>query len=287
MGMKTALVTGSNRGMGFEVAYSLALRNYRVIMADKDDQTKSKNFIVNSTSNTNITSRFINLASFNSIKCFVNEIKSTEERLDVLVNNAGVFCMDKTKTEDCLDAVMQVNYFGPVLLTHLLLSLLKATPMSRIVFVTSNVSFFHNMTVEKLTKPCYFYPHYISGAIHYYNSKLCDMIASKLFAEKLKDSGVTCNCVHPGMTSTDFIVANANTVKKYLTKQLLKLSTKSVKDAADCTVFLATSKTLDKVSGKYIVDYQIRKVPEVVENQRFCCAIWNETMNLLNYSDLK
>lgn len=282
--MKTALITGSNRGMGFELAYSLALRNYRVIMADKDDQMKSSEAIVTSTCNRNIIARFVDLASFSSTRSFADEIKRTEERLDVLVNNAGVFCMNKRRTEDCLDAVMQINYFSPFLLTHLLSSLLKATPKSRIVFVTSSGSFFHNMTVEKLTKPCYFYSHYISGLLHYNNSKLCDMIASKLFAQQLKESGVTSNCVHPGMTSTDFIVANANVVKKNLTKQILKLSTRNVKDAADCILFLATSQSLDGVSGKYFADYQIRKEPRLVEDQKFCEEIWRESVKLINCS---
>lgn len=282
--VKTALVTGANRGMGFEISQSLALRNYRVIMADKDDQSQSKQAIVNSTCNTNINDEFLDLASFSSIKCFAEKIKNSENRLDVLINNAGVFCMDKRKTEDSLDGVMQTNYLGPFLLTHLLLCLLKKTSKSRIVFVTSSGSFFHNMSVDKLTNPNYFCPHFMSGAIHYYNSKLCTMMASKLFAEELKDFDITSNSVHPGMTSTDFMVANANIVKKNITKNILKCTSKSVKDGADCTVFLATSETLNKVTGKYFVDYQVKNEPKALEDKKFCADIWNESLKIVNYS---
>lgn len=284
---KTALVTGANKGMGFEIAQSLAKRQYKVIMADKNDQTQSKERILNSSCNNNIITEYLNLASFTSTRCFAEKIKSSEDRLDVLINNAGVFCMDQKQTEDCLDGMMQTNYLSPFLLTHLLLNLLITTPKSRIVFVTSSGSFFHNMTVEKLTKPNYFPPHYISGAIHYYNSKLCDMIASKLFAQKLKGCDTTSNSVHPGMANTDFIVKNANCVKKSLTQQVLKYTTKNVKDAADCTVFLATSKTLDTISGKYFADYQVRREPQVLEDLKFCCDIWTESLKIVNFCDGK
>lgn len=283
--VKTALVTGANRGMGFEIAKSLAMRNYRIIMADKDDQSQSKQVILKSTCSTNIQVEFLDLASFNSIKCFAGKIKSSENRLDVLINNAGVFCMDKRRTEDCLDGVMQTNYLGPFLLTHLLLCLMEKTPKSRIVFVTSSGSFFHHMTVDRLTKPNYFFPQHISGALHYYNSKLCTMIAAKLFAEKLMNVDITSNSVHPGMTSTDFLVANANIVKKKITKSVLKCTSRSVKNAADSVLFLATSETINKISGKYFVDYQVKKEPKVLEDQKFCADIWNESLRIVNYNE--
>lgn len=280
--IKTALVTGANKGIGFQVAHSLAMRNYRVIMADKVNQRNSKQKIMNSTCNNNVTTEYLDLASFNSIKDFVEKIRCSEKTLDILVNNAGVFCMKKRQTEDCLDGVMQTNYLGPFLLTHLLLTLMKATPKSRIIFVTSSGSFFHNMSVDKLKKPDYFPPHFISGAIHYYNTKLCTMIASKLLAEKLKCSQVTANSVHPGMTKTDFMVANANIVEKTLAKPVLNC-TRSVKNAADSVVFLATSGTVSKLSGKYFVDYQVKKEPRVLEDKKFCDNIWNESLRLVNF----
>lgn len=284
MATKIALVTGANRGMGFEVAQSLALRKFRVIMADKDDQTESKASIVSSTCNDNITTEFLDLSSFKSVRCFANKINSSEEKLDLLINNAGVFCMDKRKTEDCLDGVMQTNYLSPFLLTHLLLNQLNRSPRSRIVFVTSSGSFFHKMTVDKLTQPDYFFPHYVSGAIHYYNSKLCNMIASKVLAKKLQ-SNTTSNCVHPGMTSTDFMIANANSVKKTLTKEILKLTTRRVEDAADGILFVATSRTIDKISGKYFANYQVRNEPKILENEDFCNRIWDESLKLTNYCE--
>lgn len=282
---KTAIVTGANKGMGYEISLALANRKAKVIMADKQDQTKATKRIKRITCNENIESNHLDLASLNSIRCFADEIKKKEEKIDILVNNAGIFCLDKCKTEDGLDGVMQTNHLGPFLLTNLLVELLKKGQDSRIVFVSSNGAFFHNMTVQKLTQPNYFEPHYVSGAIHYYNSKLCNMITSKMLAERLSKFKVTSNAVHPGMASTDFMVSNANKLKKDLTLAILKRTTKDVKDAADVTTFVATSESIKHVSGKYFVDYQIRKVPKCVEDEKFCRDIWNESLKLVKLHD--
>ncbi|XP_057656213.1 retinol dehydrogenase 13-like [Diorhabda carinulata] len=285
---KIALVTGANKGLGFEIALKLSQKNFKVIMADKDNQTQSKDKIICQSNNDDIHTYNLDLACFESVKNFVKQFSSDLNKLDVLINNAGIFCMKKKKTVDCLDGVMQVNHLSSFLLTTLLEDKLKASGNSRIVFITSNGSMAHRMSVEKLKTPDYFTPHFISGAIHYYNTKLCNMISSKGFSEKLKDFNVTSNCVHPDMMNTTFLTANhcGDTgffakIEYSVAKCIVQSVTKDVKQCVDGVCFLATSDRIKNVTGKYFYNYQLHSEPKILENEQFCNDIWNETEKLI------
>lgn len=133
---KTALITGAARGnlnfmmfmvllkylvgIGYYTALGLAARGCRVIIADVLDAEDAKNSIIRKTNNTNIVAKRLDLADLESVRRFAKEISETEERLDILINNAGIGSRRPQKTKDGLDLIMQVNYFGGFLLTHLL-----------------------------------------------------------------------------------------------------------------------------------------------------------------------
>ncbi|KAJ8977941.1 hypothetical protein NQ317_017409 [Molorchus minor] len=131
---KTAIVTGGCSGIGFETALVLASRGCRVILADRSDGARAKKKIIEITHNTNIETKHLDLASLQSVRKFANDINGTEERLDILINNATVGAAGSKHTDDGLNAAMQINHFGPFLLTHLLTDLLKKSAPS----LTSN-----------------------------------------------------------------------------------------------------------------------------------------------------
>lgn len=108
-------------GLGYQLALALAGRGCRVIIADKDDCEKSKENIIAQTGNLNIVTKRFNLASLASVRELAKDINDNEERLDFLINNAGVGGTGKRYTEDGLDKGMQINFFGHFLLTHLLI----------------------------------------------------------------------------------------------------------------------------------------------------------------------
>lgn len=107
--------------MGYQTALNLASRGCRVILADIADLTQSKNNIIKFTNNRNIVGKKLDLASLQSVHDFAGDIIKTVERLDILINNAGISASKINRTEDGLHPVMQVNYFGHFLLTHLLI----------------------------------------------------------------------------------------------------------------------------------------------------------------------
>lgn len=110
-------------GIGYTTAMGLATRGAKVILgcrnAEKAEKARAK--IVQETGNQDVIVRIVDFASLKSVRNFAEEIIRTEDRLDVLVNNAGIGDSGATVSEDGLLLQMQANYFGPVLLTHLLL----------------------------------------------------------------------------------------------------------------------------------------------------------------------
>lgn len=101
----------------------MAKRGARVILAcrNKDRAEEAKKKIIESTNNTNVIIRLIDMSSLKSVRKFAELINQTEPKLDVLINNAGALGLEAKKTEDGHDQLMQINYFAPFLLTILLL----------------------------------------------------------------------------------------------------------------------------------------------------------------------
>lgn len=251
---KVVVVTGGCTGIGFETAKDLAKRGGRVIITDIDDKRgiNAKNEIIAATENNDIHYHHLDLASFKSIKKFAAEITTHERRLDILINNAGVFGSEKVKTEDGLLLGMQVNYFGPFLLTNLLLPLLISSKPSRIINVSSMISFFgtidlQNLNMEKETPDTY------KREKVYADSKLCIILITQELGRRLKGTGVTANCLHPGVSLTE-MSGNTNIALIAYSLPLLKLFWKTKWEAAQTSIHLAVSPEVADVTGKYFRD---------------------------------
>ncbi|KAK0080357.1 hypothetical protein PV326_008228, partial [Microctonus aethiopoides] len=136
---KVFIVTGANTGIGKEISRDLAKREAKVIMACRDlhkcETTRKE--IVLETKNKYIYCRKCDLASQSSIREFAKLFKAEHNRLDVLINNAGVMRCPQTVTEDGIEMQLGVNHMGHFLLTNLLLDKIKASAPSRIVNVAS------------------------------------------------------------------------------------------------------------------------------------------------------
>ena len=133
---KVALVTGGTDGLGLETAMQLAKRGCRVIITyrNKVKAEASIDMIVKRLGHAEIQGLALDLASFKSILAFDQALRQVADKIDILVNNAGTFSIEhdqeglpmKKYTEDGLELVMGVNYFGHVVLTEKILDLLKA-----------------------------------------------------------------------------------------------------------------------------------------------------------------
>lgn len=138
----------------------------------------------------------IDLTSFKSIRNFAKEIIAKETRLDVLIHNAGYGgAFTKHTTEDGIEMTYAINHYGPFLLTHLLIDLLKKNS-SRIVVVASDLYKLAKVNLQNLN-PTTTWPTYL-----YYSSKGANIMFTLELARRLEGTNVTVNCLHPGLVDT-------------------------------------------------------------------------------------
>ena len=137
---KTVIITGANTGLGKEVAVELGKRQARVILACRslEKGKRAAREICSKVKDAILVVKHLDLSSLASVRQFADEILKEEKRLDVLINNAGVF-MDPPmiKTQDGFEIHFGVNHLGHFLLTKLLLQLLEKSSPSRVVVVSS------------------------------------------------------------------------------------------------------------------------------------------------------
>ncbi|XP_030761829.1 retinol dehydrogenase 12-like [Sitophilus oryzae] len=283
---KTVLVTGGCSGLGFQTAMVLASRGAKVILADKVDGNKAKNKIIEKTHNTNVVFKLLDLASLASVRKFAQDINSNEERLDILINNAGVGSVGNKHTEDQLHETMQINHFGPFLLTHLLTDLLKKSAPSRIIFVSSAAAFISDLTVDNLNYPKNHPMSIYRNQLIYGNSKLCNIITANGFAERLRDSGVTSNSLHPGMVNTDLYLKSAKflgikSFAKVFRALVVLTYGKSPEEGAQTILHVALCNKLKKVTGKHFWDCRMFPTPPGTWNKKFAEAIWDKSEELV------
>ena len=136
---KVAIVTGANSGVGYETALELARRGVKLIMAcvDLKQAEVAARKIRQKTKNNNVRIEYIDLGNLSSVREFAEKMNKNLRRLDILVNNAAVMMCPHWKTKDGFEMQFGVNYLGHFLLTNLLLDLIKRTPKSRVISVSS------------------------------------------------------------------------------------------------------------------------------------------------------
>lgn len=141
---KTIIITGANAGIGYETALELAKRDAHLILACRDQKRgqEALDKIKNESNNTKIELELLDLSSLKSIKEFSERIQKKLNRLDVLINNAGLLGPPKRQlTQDGFEATFGVNHLGHFYLTNQLLDLLKKSAPSRIVNLSSRAHY--------------------------------------------------------------------------------------------------------------------------------------------------
>ncbi|CAG9763014.1 unnamed protein product [Ceutorhynchus assimilis] len=282
---KTAIVTGGASGLGYETALALAAKGCRVIIADISNSAKAAEEVRKKSQNNNIVGKYLDLGSFKSVRAFAKEIIEKEPRLDILMCNAGMpGYREMHMTEDNLERVMQVNYFGHFLLVHLLLDLLKKSSPSRIVFTSSVMAYISNLTIDNLTPKDDFFTKrsaMIMGGT-YSNSKLCCAAAAKSFGEKLQGFGVTANAVQVSGVRTP-IFYKAIKENRYYSALVLGsfvwVLGKNPEEGAQTLIHLAHAAEVESVTGQTFMEgKQVWRPSKLTEE--FCAKLWTESVKL-------
>lgn len=274
---KTVIITGANSGIGRETAKELAKRNGRIILACRSIKKgmEAAKEIVSSTGNLDVVVKFLDLSSINSVQTFAKEIIETEERLDVLINNAGIAGQpNHVLTEDGIEFTLASNYFGHFVLTLLLLDLLKNSAPSRIINVSSTMYSWAKIDLEDLNLLIDYKPF-----TAYCNSKLANILHTLELSKRLKGTGVTVNAVHPGAVKTN-IMKNSRGLLAMLSRYLFFLFGKNATEGAQTSIFLAVSDEVSEISGKYFIDCKEAELSRKINYEDLAIKLWNISKKL-------
>ncbi|KAH9512304.1 retinol dehydrogenase 12 (all-trans 9-cis 11-cis) [Bulinus truncatus] len=271
---KTVIITGANTGIGKETAKELARRGGRVILACRDVEkaNKAKEEIIKVTSNQNVFVHKLDLASFKSIREFCKNFNETEERLDILINNAGVMMCPKLKTEDGLEMQIGVNHFGHFLLTNLLLDKLRSCAPSRIIIVSSLMHMMGKINFDDLNSDKSY-----SSVGAYSQSKLANMLHVRALMKRLEGTGVTVNGLHPGSVDTELLrhfKILFLPIGKILSKPIRAYFLKNPFKGAQTTVYAAVDSSLETISGKYFSDCKLATCSRQALNDEAAEKLW-------------
>ena len=202
---KTAIITGGNTGIGFEITKQLANKNATVIIACRTE-SKGKKAInqietnLKKTINANVLQ--LDLTNIVSIKTFAQKFKDSYPKLDLLINNAGVVNLaERAITANGLEMHMATNHLGHFALTGLLYDVIKNTPNSRVVTMGSGASKSGNINFEDFNWEKRKY----SRGKSYGDSKLANLLFVRSLQEKFDEEKVNSISVaaHPGLSATE------------------------------------------------------------------------------------
>uniref|UniRef100_A0A8C5RWU5 Uncharacterized protein n=1 Tax=Laticauda laticaudata TaxID=8630 RepID=A0A8C5RWU5_LATLA len=248
------LFLGGNSGIGKATAVDLARRGARVILACRD-KAKGESAVYDirrESGNSEVILMILDLASLNSVRAFAQSFLASEPRLDILINNAGVF--QAGQTADGFDLAFQVNHLSHFLLTHLLLDQLKCCAPSRIVILSSSAHTSAKFNFGTLKKPNKWM---MKGAESYCNSKLANILHARELAKRLEGTNVTCYVVHPGEWKSR---SKAPQMEPPLVLLGLRQEFLSHWAGAQTSIHCATEEGIERLSGRDFVDCQ-PKVP--------------------------
>lgn len=243
---KTAIVTGASSGIGKVTARELAKAGARVVMVCRPGakaEAACKD-IVREAGAKAVELLTADLSVLASVRACAAEFKKTHDRLDILVNNAGVFLPDRQVTSDGLEKTFATNHCAYFLLTSLLLDMLKARAPARVVCVASEAERWGKIDFDDLQCE----KHY-SGMKAYAQSKLANILFTYELARKLKGTGVTANCLHPGTVRTGWGSGARGLFK--IGMALFRPFMISDEEGAKTSIYLASSPEVKNVSGRY------------------------------------
>lgn len=249
---KIVLITGATSGIGFQAALALAKMNAQVIITGRNKASGETAVaeIKAAIGNSKVDLLTGDLSVQANICSLAEQFKARYERLDVLINNAGLVEPQRRITEDGVEAILAVNTVAPFLLTQLLMNSLKVSASARVITVTGGDVVpidLDNLQAEKS----------FLSLNTYSQAKACMMALMYEFAQREK--GTAINVCFPGGASTNMTASikpeMAPTILK-LIWPLFKLMTrpdngKSAAKASRSSVYLASSKDVEGVSGKY------------------------------------
>lgn len=276
---RTVLITGGNSGIGKQAAIALAKGGARVLVGARSPQRGSEavDEIRVASGNDNVELVIVDLASMASVRSAAEDVMRRVDRLDVLVNNAGVTVGSRQQTEDGFELTFAVNHLGPFLLTNLLLPLLEKSAPARIVNVSSLAHKGGQLDLQDLMweqRP-------FVGLQVYATSKLCNILFTRELARRLEGTGVTANSLHPGTIRSGFGHDDESGLIMRLGVRIAGPLFLDEERGAATTVFLAGDPGVAGVTGGYFWRRVLTDPAPSAQDDELARGLWQASAELV------
>jgi len=269
------MVTGGNSGVGKETAVGLASLggNVVIVCRNKNKGEAAWAEVKAKSGNENIHLMLADLSSLKSVRDLADAFKSKYDKLNVLVNNAGEILSRRHVTVDGLERTFSSNHLGHFLLTNLLLDVIRDSAPARILNITSEAHrgakiHFDDLQGEKN----------YSAFRAYGQAKLANVLFTYELAKKLEGTGVTANCLHPGVVRTGFGRDDSGLMSAVI--WIASPFFKSAEKAARAVISLATSPELESTSGKYFSGMKEARSSEESYDRETARRLWEVSEEL-------
>jgi NAD(P)-dependent dehydrogenase (short-subunit alcohol dehydrogenase family) len=269
----TAIVTGANAGIGLYTALGLAREGMRVVMVGRDPARLDAacGFVAERTDASLLSTAVADLASLDAVRRLAEELLESEEKIDVLVNNAGLMTASFERSADGHELTFAVNHLAPFLLTNLLLDRLVASSPSRVVTVASRAHSRARLDLATVNGPRDW-----SMIKAYCRSKLCNILFTAELARRLGGNRVVATCLHPGVVSTGIAAHGLTGLFWRLGKPFML----SPQQGAETSIFLATVADPTPFHGAYVVGRERAAADPQARDAALARALWDESARL-------
>lgn len=243
---RVCLVTGGNAGIGLATCRALAAGGAGVVLVCRNAEKgrRAVAAIRRKTANPNVHLQVCDLASLTAVRQLAADVARRFPTLNVLINNAAMYTETRELTVDGLESQFATNYLAMFLLTRLLLGVLTENAPARIINLSTVNHFQVRLDLDDLQSSRSWEPKVV-----HMRSKLAVILFTYELARRIAGSNVTANCVHPGVIATNLLgrvrgIPRGQRVPEVIGGDPLEVG-------ADTPVYLATSREVDGVSGKY------------------------------------
>jgi NAD(P)-dependent dehydrogenase (short-subunit alcohol dehydrogenase family) len=274
---KIALVTGASFGIGVYTALGLAGRGYRVIMhgRDRTRTERARKQVAERPGTIPPEMALADFASLKAVRGLAEEILARHDRLDLLVNNAGMIAPRAQLSDDGYELTIAVNHLAPFLLTNLLVDRLKASAPARIVTVASQAHRGATIDPAHVAEPLADW----SRLGQYGRSKLCNILFTRALAKRLDGTGVMTACLHPGVVATGIGGGGGGLLR--LGWNIAKPFLLTPEKGAETSLFLATEADPSRFHGAYVDNKRSVEPDRPARDDALAERLWDASARLV------
>src|SRR5580658_2070738 len=242
-----AIITGTTHGIGTVTSRQLLRAGYTVVMLCRNvtAATALAQELRQAAPDGQVDAVPCDLADLASVRAAAAAVLTRYPRIDRLINNAGIVSTRHRFSVDGHELTFATNHLGPFLLTRLLLPAMA--PAARIINVASKMHYKGRMDLDTVDDPRARY-----GAVAAYSrSKLANVLDTFVLARRLAGSGITVNCLHPGIVNTNLLPGWLNLIRPLFKRFIL-----TPEQGARTSLYLALDPQADALQGQYLDDHQ-------------------------------